>query len=50
MLDDCMRAYSLQIYPRSQGESADLWKIDGPDKLTWHIAHPEGYYYQGGKS
>jgi cephalosporin-C deacetylase len=48
MLDDCMRGYIvLMVYPRSQGESADLWKIDGPDKLTWHIAHPEGYYYQG---
>ena len=48
MLDECMRGYIvLQVYPRSQGESADLWKIDGPDKLTWHIAHPEGYYYQG---
>jgi len=48
MLDECMRGYIvLQVYPRSQGESADLWKIDGPNKLTWHIAHPEGYYYQG---
>lgn len=48
MLDDCMRGYIiLQIYPRSQGESEKLWKIDGPDKLTWHIDHPQGYYYQG---
>ena len=48
MLDECMRGYIvLQVYPRSQGESPDLWKIDGPNKLTWHIAHPEGYYYQG---
>jgi cephalosporin-C deacetylase len=48
MLDECMRGYIvLQVFPRSQGASADLWKIDGPDKLTWHLAHPEGYYYQG---
>lgn len=48
MLDDCQRGYAvLQVYPRSQGESADLWKIDGSDKLTWHIEKPEGYYYQG---
>ena len=48
MLDDCMRGYIiLQIYPRSQGASEKLWKIDGPDKLTWHIDRPEGYYYQG---
>ena len=46
MLDECMRGYIvLQIYPRSQGESADLWKIDGPDKLTWHLDRPESYYY-----
>ena len=48
MLDECQRGYViLQVYPRSQGESIDLWKIDGPDKLTWHINQPEGYYYQG---
>jgi cephalosporin-C deacetylase len=48
MLDECQRGYViLQVYPRSQGESSDLWKIDGPDKLTWHIGQPEGYYYQG---
>ena len=48
MLDECMRGYAiLQVYPRSQGESEALWKIDGPDKLTWHIARPEGAYYQG---
>lgn len=48
MLDECMRGYIvLQIYPRSQGESADLWKIDGPDKLTWHLNRPESYYYRG---
>jgi cephalosporin-C deacetylase len=48
MLDECMRGYAiLEVYPRSQGESEALWKIDGPDKLTWHIARPEGAYYQG---
>lgn len=48
MLDDCQRGYAvLQVHPRSQGESADFWKIDGPDKLTWRVDQPEGYYYQG---
>jgi cephalosporin-C deacetylase len=48
MLDECQRGYVvLQVFPRSQGESADLWKIDGPDRLTWRINQPEGYYYQG---
>jgi cephalosporin-C deacetylase len=48
MLDDCMRGYViLQVYPRSMGESEQFWKIDGPDKLTWHIHEPEGYYLQG---
>jgi cephalosporin-C deacetylase len=47
MLDECQRGYAvLQVYPRSQGISADLWKIDGPEKLTWHIDRPEGAYYQ----
>lgn len=48
MLDECQRGYIvLQVFPRSQGDSAELWKIDGPDFLTWRIAQPEGYYYQG---
>ena len=48
MLSECLRGYAiLQVYPRSQGESEALWKIDGPDKLTWHIASPDGAYYQG---
>ena len=47
-LSECQRGYAiLQVYPRSQGESADLWKIDGPDKLTWHLDHPDGADYQG---
>ncbi len=48
MLDECMRGYAvLQVFPRSQGESEALWKIDGPDKLTWHVGKPAGAYYQG---
>ncbi|HTM51212.1 MAG TPA: acetylxylan esterase [Bryobacteraceae bacterium] len=48
MLDECQRGYAiLQVYPRSQGPSADLWKIDGPDKLTWRLSRPDGAYYQG---
>lgn len=51
MLDECQRGYAiLQVYPRSQGPSADLWKIDGPDKLTWRLSSPEGAYYQGAYS
>lgn len=47
-LSECQRGYVvLQVYPRSQGESEKFWKIDGPDKLTWHISQPQGYYYQG---
>jgi len=48
MLGECQRGCAiLQIFPRSQGDSAALWKIDGPDKLTWHLDWPEGAYYQG---
>ncbi|HVF11116.1 MAG TPA: acetylxylan esterase, partial [Abditibacteriaceae bacterium] len=48
MLGECQRGYIvLQVFPRSQGESAALWQIDGPDKLIWHLDAPEGYYYQG---
>jgi len=48
MLDECQRGYViLQVYPRSQGESEELWKIDGPEKLTWGIDRPRGYYYEG---
>ena len=48
MLDECQRGYViLQVYPRSQGESEELWKIDGPEKLTWGIDRPQGYYYEG---
>lgn len=48
MLSECQRGYAvLQVFPRSQGPSAELWKIDGPDRLTWRLERPEGAYYQG---
>jgi cephalosporin-C deacetylase len=48
MLDECQRGYViLQVFPRSQGISKDLWKINGPEKLTSGISHPQGFYYQG---
>jgi cephalosporin-C deacetylase len=47
MLAECQRGYAiLQVYPRSQGLSTELWKIDGGEKLTWHLDKPEGAYYQ----
>lgn len=47
-LSECQRGYIVfQVYPRSQGESEKFWKIDGPDKLTWHISSPMNYYYRG---
>ena len=48
MLNECQRGYViLQVFPRSQGESEELWKIDGPEKLTSGVRHPRGYYYEG---
>ena len=48
MLDECQRGYAiLQVFPRSQGPSAELWKIDGPEKLTWNLKQPRGAYYEG---
>src|SRR5215204_1431831 len=48
MLEECQRGYAiLQVFPRSQGPSSNLWKIDGPEKLTWNLKHPDGAYYQG---
>ena len=47
MLSECQRGYTiLQVFPRGQGESAELWKLDG-DKLASHVDDPEGHYYQG---
>jgi cephalosporin-C deacetylase len=49
MLGECQRGYAIvQIFPRGQGESAELWKFEGRDKLTWRLDQPEGAYYQGG--
>ena len=47
MLSECQRGFAiLQVFPRGQGESAAFYKIEG-DKLTGHLEHPEGAYYQG---
>jgi cephalosporin-C deacetylase len=47
MLGECQRGYAiLQVFPRGQGDSAGLWKING-DKLTAQLDRPEGAYYQG---
>ncbi len=47
MLSECQRGYAiLQVYPRGQGDSVELWKIKG-DKLTLQLDQPEGAYYQG---
>jgi cephalosporin-C deacetylase len=51
MLDECLRGYAiLQVFPRSQGPSAELWKIDRGEKLLWRADKPEGAYYQGAYS
>lgn len=47
MLGDCQRGYAvLQVFPRGQGASAALGKVDG-DKLTGHLNRPEDAYYRG---
>lgn len=47
MLSECQRGYIiLQVYPRGQGLSSDLFKIEG-DKLTMNGEKPDGAYYQG---
>ncbi|MBV6433233.1 MAG: hypothetical protein IANPNBLG_03410 [Bryobacteraceae bacterium] len=47
MLAECQRGYAIpQVSPRSQGPSAELWKIDSGEKLTWNLSKPEGAYYQ----
>lgn len=47
-LSESLRGYVvMHVAPRSQGNSAALWKIDGPDWLTWHMSKPDGYFYQG---
>lgn len=48
MLSECQRGYAvLQVFPRGQGESEELWKLNGADKLTMHLDKPNGAYYQG---
>ena len=50
-LSECQRGYVvLQVYPRSQGESGELWKVEPSADQAWvnHGKHnPEGFYYQG---
>jgi cephalosporin-C deacetylase len=47
MLGECQRGYAvLQVFPRGQGDSAELFNLEG-DKLTAHLDSPEGAYYQG---
>lgn len=47
MLEECQRGFAvLQVFPRSQGYSAELWKVDSAEKLTFRLEKPDGYYYQ----
>jgi cephalosporin-C deacetylase len=50
-LGECQRGYViLHVYPRGQGESGELWKVDPGAFQAWvnHGKHnPEGFYYQG---
>ena len=47
MLSECQRGYAvLQVFPRGQGDSEELWKVDS-DKLTGHLDSPENNYYRG---
>jgi cephalosporin-C deacetylase len=46
LLGECQRGYAvLQVFPRGQGESAELSPIKG-DKLTGQLDEPEGAYYR----
>jgi cephalosporin-C deacetylase len=51
-LAECQRGYVvLQVYPRSQGESGDLWKVDASCYQAWmnHGKHDRAeFYYRGG--
>ena len=50
-LDECQRGYViLQVYPRSQGESGELWRVDDASYqawVNWGKHDREGFYYQG---
>lgn len=50
-LGECQRGYAiLQVYPRSQGESGELWRVADSAYQAW-VHHgkerPEGFFYQG---
>ncbi len=50
-LSECQRGYALlQVFPRSQGESGDLWRVEDKAYRAW-IQHgrpgPQDFYYQG---
>ncbi len=48
MLSECQRGYAiLQVFPRGQGPSKDLWNTGTKEKLTWKLDNPDGAYYQG---
>jgi cephalosporin-C deacetylase len=51
-LNESMRGYAiLQVYPRGQGESGELWQVPTELQGQWlrvGAAAREGYYYQGG--
>lgn len=49
--NECQRGYAiLQVYPRGQGESGELWQVDEPHRGHW-VQHrkqsPGGFYYRG---
>lgn len=50
-LGECQRGYAiLQVYPRAQGESGELWQTDGSRGARWveyGKENPEGSFYQG---
>lgn len=50
-LNECQRGYIvLQVYPRGQGESGALWRVQAGAERDW-LRHgcgaAEGFYYQG---
>lgn len=51
-LSECQKGYLiLQVYPRGQGESQELWRVPDHCYEAWVNLgkhNPEGFYYQGG--
>jgi cephalosporin-C deacetylase len=51
-LNEALRGYAiLQVYPRGQGESGELWRVPPELEGQWlrvGAGAREGYYYQGG--